>query len=297
MPMSLPCPTCGTKLKAPEVANGRKVKCPKCGKPFLVKEPEIPEAELVQEQVAVDENSRGVRPADYQRMRRALVLLRARQEVRAMLDAGGFGDSVMGRLALAFAVCAFLFGASLILSFVFHHPPPYAIAQAAAVFIVGFIPVLALVVGPNDEQIAKQLDFTATNLPKAEAAWQKHNEVLAAERLRQEQASLREEQEEHREAWRERALQHSREVQGPSVVILLPAKSVGVSILLTFFFGPLGMLYSTVPGALVMMAVNVFVGCLTFGLGLAVTWPICIIWGAVAVSSYNQKLLRDYARY
>lgn len=73
-------------------------------------------------------------------------------------------------------------------------------------------------------------------------------------------------------------------------VVLVNQKSVGVALLLTFLFGPLGMLYSTVAGALVMIAVGLVVGLFTAGCGLALIWPISMVWGALAVSSYNSRL-------
>ena len=76
----------------------------------------------------------------------------------------------------------------------------------------------------------------------------------------------------------------------PSYVVLRPPKSVGVAILLTVLFGPLGMLYSTVPGALVMILVSLVLGVMTAGISFFITWPICIIWGALAVDSYNRGL-------
>ena len=36
MPISVACPTCGTKLKAPDNAVGKKVKCPKCASLVVV---------------------------------------------------------------------------------------------------------------------------------------------------------------------------------------------------------------------------------------------------------------------
>jgi hypothetical protein len=81
------------------------------------------------------------------------------------------------------------------------------------------------------------------------------------------------------------------------VVVVAPTKSVGISIILTFLFGPLGMLYSTVAGGLFMMLVSLAVGICTFGVGLLVTWPICILWGALAASSYNAKLTRGIRQY
>jgi len=78
----------------------------------------------------------------------------------------------------------------------------------------------------------------------------------------------------------------------PTVVIAKSPKSMGIGIALSFFFGPLGMFYSTITGAIVMIFVNLIVGFLTFGIGLLVTWPIDIIWTIVAINSYNNKLMQ-----
>jgi len=66
-------------------------------------------------------------------------------------------------------------------------------------------------------------------------------------------------------------------------------KSVGVAVLLSIFFGPLGMFYSTVLGGSIMLIVSIIIGLLTLGLGLIVTWPICVIWAAVAANKANAK--------
>jgi hypothetical protein len=78
---------------------------------------------------------------------------------------------------------------------------------------------------------------------------------------------------------------------GSNVVVIGATKSIGVSILLTVLFGPLGMFYSTTSGALIMLVASLIVGIVTVGVGLLVTWPIAIIWGAVATDTYNKKLL------
>jgi hypothetical protein len=80
-------------------------------------------------------------------------------------------------------------------------------------------------------------------------------------------------------------------------VVVTPTKSAGISIILTILFGPLGMFYSTVIGGLIMMVVSVILGLITLGFGLLVTWPICVIWGAAAVGSYNKKLMAAAKRY
>lgn len=76
--------------------------------------------------------------------------------------------------------------------------------------------------------------------------------------------------------------------QRPTVVV--SKKSMGVSILLTILFGPLGMFYSTVSGAIIMLIISVIIAIFTAGIGILITWPVCIIWGAMSTSSYNQKL-------
>ncbi|MDA8959766.1 hypothetical protein N9F93_01010 [bacterium] len=79
-------------------------------------------------------------------------------------------------------------------------------------------------------------------------------------------------------------------MSNPQIVIAKTEKSVGISLILTLLFGPLGMLYSTVMGGLVMIAVTILVGLFTFGFGLVFLWPVYLIWGALAASSHNQKL-------
>ncbi|WP_018674549.1 hypothetical protein [Riemerella columbina] len=74
------------------------------------------------------------------------------------------------------------------------------------------------------------------------------------------------------------------------VIVVTPTKSVGISLLLTFFFGPIGMLYSTVSGAIIMFIISCIVGIFTLGVGLFITWPICMIWGAIAANNYNKKI-------
>lgn len=73
--------------------------------------------------------------------------------------------------------------------------------------------------------------------------------------------------------------------QSQTMMIGTRNKSVLVAFLLTLFFGPLGMFYSTVGGAMVMLILSLLLGVVTFGLSIAITWPICIIWGMAAAAS------------
>lgn len=83
----------------------------------------------------------------------------------------------------------------------------------------------------------------------------------------------------------------------PQRIVVTTTKSMGLAIILGVLFGPLGLLYSTIPGAVVMFVVNLLVGLVTFGLGLFFTWPICGVWAAIATSSYNKQLLAGQRQY
>jgi len=67
-------------------------------------------------------------------------------------------------------------------------------------------------------------------------------------------------------------------------------KSMVVALILTFLFGPLGLLYATVPGALILLVLTLVIGFFTLGLGFIVGWLASMIWAAVSVNSYNSKI-------
>lgn len=71
-------------------------------------------------------------------------------------------------------------------------------------------------------------------------------------------------------------------------VVMLSPKSTGVAILLAFLLGPIGMFYSTISGAFIML----FVTILAFICPplLIITQIICIIWSYNAVNEYNNNL-------
>ncbi len=70
-------------------------------------------------------------------------------------------------------------------------------------------------------------------------------------------------------------------------IIVKTQKSAGVAALLGFFFGPLGMLYATGWGALIMFIVTGIAIVFTAGLGLIITNPICAIWSYISVKNKN----------
>lgn len=80
-----------------------------------------------------------------------------------------------------------------------------------------------------------------------------------------------------------------------SIVVITTRKSMGVGLLLALFFGPLGLLYASVLGGILMFVISVVVAVLTLGFGVLLTWPICVIWAAIAVNSHNKKLSSQIA--
>lgn len=82
--------------------------------------------------------------------------------------------------------------------------------------------------------------------------------------------------------------------------LLVPGKSVGVALVLTFFFGPLGMLYSTVFGAMVMLIVLFVAGWLVFGPFWLLFWPLAwagsMVWGALAAAKSPPRLVHPSTR-
>lgn len=71
-------------------------------------------------------------------------------------------------------------------------------------------------------------------------------------------------------------------------------KSMAAAILLSVFFGPFGMFYSTVTGALVMLFAGGFFDIITAGFGLLLTWPGCILWSALATNAHNSRVQQQH---
>ena len=73
-------------------------------------------------------------------------------------------------------------------------------------------------------------------------------------------------------------------------------KNPVLALILTFFFGPLGMLYSTVLGGLVTLVVSGLIGFLTAGLGLFLIWPLQLLWSGLTVRGHNQRLRQQFGQ-
>ncbi|QQX75976.1 MULTISPECIES: hypothetical protein [Aequorivita] len=76
-------------------------------------------------------------------------------------------------------------------------------------------------------------------------------------------------------------------------IIVKTQKSPGTAAILAFFFGPLGMLYATLTGAVIMFVITGLTFLFTFGFGLLITNPICAIWAYIKVKNDNESESRS----
>lgn len=84
----------------------------------------------------------------------------------------------------------------------------------------------------------------------------------------------------------------------PAIAFVGPHKSVGLAVLLSLLFGPLGMFYSTIGGALVMTFFGGLFTVVTLGAGVIFVIPVCMIWAGSAASSHNyQRELQTAAHF
>ncbi|ERJ95545.1 hypothetical protein HMPREF1992_00468 [Selenomonas sp. oral taxon 892 str. F0426] len=87
--------------------------------------------------------------------------------------------------------------------------------------------------------------------------------------------------------------QNTQNSQRPQTIIVKSTKNTGLAAGLAFFFGPIGMCYATLKGAIIMFFVNLVVGLFTLGFGLFLTWPICAVWAYLAAKKYNEQLYAE----
>lgn len=67
-------------------------------------------------------------------------------------------------------------------------------------------------------------------------------------------------------------------------------KNLVLALILAALFGPFGLAYATVPGAMAALIIGIGLAVFTFGIGIFLVWPISVIWAALAVTSHNKKV-------
>lgn len=78
-----------------------------------------------------------------------------------------------------------------------------------------------------------------------------------------------------------------KEIQAP----YLPYKSLATSLLFSVFLGPIGLLYATSRGGIIMALIAFVVMSSRLPVPIIIMWVSCCIWSVIATNRYNHKLM------
>lgn len=73
--------------------------------------------------------------------------------------------------------------------------------------------------------------------------------------------------------------------------IQLPYKSVAAALIFCVLLGPVGLLYSTFWGGLLMIIIGLVVCSNKLFFPILLLWILCCIWSVGAVENYNKKII------
>lgn len=71
----------------------------------------------------------------------------------------------------------------------------------------------------------------------------------------------------------------------------LPLKNVALALIFAVLLGPVGLLYSTLWGGIIMIMVGFVVVCAKFIVPVILVWLLCCIWSVAATNRYNKKII------
>jgi hypothetical protein len=87
--------------------------------------------------------------------------------------------------------------------------------------------------------------------------------------------------------------QNSTPSQTTTVIVVGKSKSVGVAFLLAFLFGPLGLLYASILGGIVMFVLGLILFFLIPIVGGILAWIGCMIWAVIAANQANANMQKN----
>ena len=74
---------------------------------------------------------------------------------------------------------------------------------------------------------------------------------------------------------------------------MMKDKSVAVALVLTFLFGPLGLFYASVGGAVALIVLAAAGVVPTLGYVLIFVWPASMMWAAIAASNKHKVFVNE----
>jgi|GEM_PF-3599223 len=78
--------------------------------------------------------------------------------------------------------------------------------------------------------------------------------------------------------------------------LMPPYKNLSTGLLFSVFFGPLGLLYASVRGGIVMLLMAFVVFSFRYPVPIMMMWVISSVWSVTAINHYNAKLLEARIR-
>ena len=76
-------------------------------------------------------------------------------------------------------------------------------------------------------------------------------------------------------------------------IVTLPLKHLAGALLFTVFLGPVGLLYATELGGIVMIVIGLVMATSKMVLPVFLVWIVCCVWSVMAVNRYNKKLVKQ----
>ena len=74
----------------------------------------------------------------------------------------------------------------------------------------------------------------------------------------------------------------------------LPLKSVAGALLFSLFLGPIGLLYASTIGGIVMLVFGIVIVPTKLPVPIALIWIFSCIWSVIATNRYNKKIIDKY---
>ena len=74
----------------------------------------------------------------------------------------------------------------------------------------------------------------------------------------------------------------------------LPLKSVAGTLLFSLFLGPIGLLYASTIGGIVMLVFGIVIVPTKLPVPIALIWIFSCIWSVIATNRYNKKIIDKY---
>lgn len=81
------------------------------------------------------------------------------------------------------------------------------------------------------------------------------------------------------------------ELEIPPVKTVLPPKSLAGALLFSVFLGPIGLLYASTIGGVIMIIIGFIAGCSMLPIPILIIWLSSCVWSVIATNKHNKKYI------